>query len=71
MTNPFISVFSDTVDWDDPFGEKVDNQLSTEEYERVARNFVVLQPEEYEHLLLRVATAEQKYWEIKQLLEVK
>lgn len=30
MTNPFTTVFTDTVDWDDPFSEKVDNQLSTE-----------------------------------------
>jgi len=63
MTNPFMSVFADTVDWDDPFGEKVDNQLSTDT--------VTISLEEYEHLLLRVATAEQKYWEVKQLLEVK
>lgn len=57
MNNPFISVFTDTADF------SVDNELSTE--------IVTISLEEYQHLLARVATAERKYWEVKQLLEVK
>lgn len=55
--NPFISVFTDTADF------SVDNELSTE--------IVTISLEEYQHLLARVATAERKYWEVKQLLGVK
>ena len=51
--NPFISVFSDTADFTD-----VDNQLSTET--------VTISVEEYEHLLLRVETAERMYADAKQ-----
>lgn len=50
--NPFISVFTDTADFTD-----VDNQLSTE--------MVSVPREEYEHLLLRVETAERMYAESK------
>ena len=38
---------------------------------QLSADTVTISLEEYEHLLLRVATAEQKYWEVKQLLEVK
>jgi len=58
MTNPFMSVFTDTVDWNDPFGEEVGSyQLSADT--------VTISLEEYEHLLLRVATAERMYADSK------
>lgn len=55
--NPFISVFTDSVDWNDPFGE-TDTRVSVPT--------VTISVEEYEHLLLRVATAERMYADAKQ-----
>lgn len=57
--NPFSKyAFLNAVDWDDPFGdEEVGNRLSTET--------VTIPLEEYEHLLLRVETAERMYAESK------
>lgn len=57
MINPFTTVFTDTVDWNDPFGE-TDTHVSV--------STVTIPVEEYEHLLRRVETAERMYADSKE-----